>query len=59
MFVALSNMIKGLCQSGEFDAAFSALDEFPEQNFRPNVRTFSTIMNGLLIIAVWMMHLCC
>lgn len=44
---SLNIMIKGLCQCRKIDSAFAVLDEFPKQNFRPNVRTFSTIMHGL------------
>lgn len=43
----LNILVKGLCENGNLDAAFSVLDEFPKQNCRPNVRTFSTLMHGL------------
>ncbi|PIN16652.1 hypothetical protein CDL12_10698 [Handroanthus impetiginosus] len=43
----LNIIIKGLCERGQIEAAYKVLDEFTEQNCRPNVRTFSTIMHGL------------
>ncbi|CAI9088921.1 OLC1v1023381C1 [Oldenlandia corymbosa var. corymbosa] len=44
---SLNIIIKGLCQCGKLDAAFSVLDEFSKQNLRPGVRTYSTLMHGL------------
>ncbi|KAA8526710.1 hypothetical protein F0562_009061 [Nyssa sinensis] len=43
----LNIIIKGLCGCGNLDAAFYVLDEFPQQNCRPNVRTYTTLMHGL------------
>ncbi|KAF5735293.1 putative pentatricopeptide repeat-containing protein [Tripterygium wilfordii] len=43
----LNILIKGLCKSGNMDAAFYVLDEFPKQKCMPNVRTYSTLMRGL------------
>lgn len=43
----LNILVKGLCENGNLEAAFYVLDEFPKQNCRPNVRTFSTLMHGL------------
>ncbi|WOL03258.1 pentatricopeptide repeat-containing protein [Canna indica] len=37
-------LIKGVCQCGKVDAAFSLLDEIPKQGCRPNATTYSTIM---------------
>lgn len=44
---SLNIIIKGMCRCGKLDDAFLVLDEFPKQNCKPNVRTFSTIMHGL------------
>lgn len=43
----LNILVKGLCESGNLDAALKVFDEFPQQRCRPNVRTFSTLMHGL------------
>ncbi|CAH9116083.1 unnamed protein product [Cuscuta epithymum] len=43
----LNIIIKGLCNCGKLDSAFQVLEEFPKQNCRPTVRTFSTIMRAL------------
>ena len=43
----LNILVKGLCKSGNVDAACQLLDEFPKQRCRPNARTFSTLMHGL------------
>ncbi|VFQ63029.1 unnamed protein product [Cuscuta campestris] len=43
----LNIIVKGLCKCGKLDSAFQVLDEFPKQNCKPNVRTFSTIMCAL------------
>lgn len=43
----LNILVKGLCRSGNVDAACELLDEYPKQRCRPNVRTFSTLMHGL------------
>ncbi|XP_022133930.1 pentatricopeptide repeat-containing protein At3g14580, mitochondrial [Momordica charantia] len=43
----LNILVKGLCESGNVDAALKVLDEFPQQRCRPNVRTFSTLIHGL------------
>lgn len=43
----LNILIKGLCESGNLDAALYVLDEFPKQGCRPTVRTFSTIIHWL------------
>lgn len=43
----LNILIKGLCGCGKLDSAHQVLDEFPQQNCVPNVRTFSTLMHGL------------
>ncbi|EPS67170.1 hypothetical protein M569_07606 [Genlisea aurea] len=43
----LNIIIKGLCECGQIEDAFKVLDEFPQQNCKPNVRTFSTIMHKL------------
>lgn len=44
---SLNILIKGLCENGNLEGAFYVLDEFPKQNCKPNVRTFSTLMHGL------------
>ncbi|KAH7543940.1 hypothetical protein JRO89_XS15G0067400 [Xanthoceras sorbifolium] len=43
----LNILVKGLCENGNLESAFYVLDEFPKQNCKPNVRTFSTLMHGL------------
>lgn len=43
----LNILVKGLCESGNVDAAFKVLDEFPQQRCKPNVRTFSTLLHAL------------
>ncbi|KAL4580484.1 hypothetical protein LXL04_016679 [Taraxacum kok-saghyz] len=43
----LNIMIKGLCKNGKINDALQVFDEFPKQNCKPNVRTFSTLMHGL------------
>ncbi|KAL7582116.1 hypothetical protein Lser_V15G45488 [Lactuca serriola] len=43
----LNIMMKGLCKNGDINAALQVFDEFPKQNCKPNVRTFSTLMHGL------------
>ncbi|TXG66637.1 hypothetical protein EZV62_007912 [Acer yangbiense] len=43
----LNILVKGLCENGNLQSAFYVLDEFPKQNCRPNVRTFSTLMHCL------------
>ncbi|KAI4333412.1 hypothetical protein L6164_018232 [Bauhinia variegata] len=43
----LNILIKGLCECGKLEAAFSVLDEFPKLRCEPNVRTFSTLMHTL------------
>ncbi|KAI3708230.1 hypothetical protein L2E82_37395 [Cichorium intybus] len=43
----LNIMIKALCKNGDINAALQVLDEFPKQNCKPNVRTFSALMHGL------------
>lgn len=43
----LNILVKGLCENGNLEAAFYVLDEFPQQNCEPNVRTYSTLMHGL------------
>ncbi|KAJ6839474.1 pentatricopeptide repeat-containing protein-like, mitochondrial [Iris pallida] len=40
-------LIKGLCQWGRLDAAFSLLDEMPKQGCRPNATTYATLMHFL------------
>lgn len=40
-------LIKGQCQWGNLDAAFSLLNEIPKQGCRPNATTYSTIMHFL------------
>ncbi|XP_010941590.1 pentatricopeptide repeat-containing protein At3g14580, mitochondrial [Elaeis guineensis] len=40
-------LIKGLCQCGKLDAAFSLLHEIPKQGCRPNATTYSTLMHAL------------
>ncbi|EOA32181.1 hypothetical protein CARUB_v10015437mg [Capsella rubella] len=39
-------LIKGLCESGNLEAALQLLDEFPKQKSRPNVMTFSPLIRG-------------
>lgn len=43
----LNILIKGLCESGNLEAAFYVLDEFPKQKCSPSVRTFSPLMRSL------------
>ncbi|XP_038897506.1 pentatricopeptide repeat-containing protein At3g14580, mitochondrial [Benincasa hispida] len=43
----LNILIKGLCESGNLDAALKVFDEFPQQRCTPNVRTFSTLLHAL------------
>lgn len=43
----LNIMIKGLCRRGDLDGAFKVLDEFPQQKCKPNVRTYSILMDEL------------
>ncbi|KVI02130.1 Pentatricopeptide repeat-containing protein [Cynara cardunculus var. scolymus] len=43
----LNIMIKGLCKNGDVNAALQVFDEFPKQNCKPNVRTFSALIHGL------------
>ncbi|XP_057812270.1 pentatricopeptide repeat-containing protein At3g14580, mitochondrial [Salvia miltiorrhiza] len=43
----LNIIIKGLCESGQIEAALKVLDEFPQQRCSPTARTFSTIMHAL------------
>ncbi|KAG7577246.1 Pentatricopeptide repeat [Arabidopsis thaliana x Arabidopsis arenosa] len=42
----LNILIKGLCESGNLEAALQLLDEFPKQKSRPNVMTFSPLIRG-------------
>ncbi|KAF8110486.1 hypothetical protein N665_0083s0048 [Sinapis alba] len=42
----LNILIKGLCESGNLEAALQLLDEFPQQKTRPNVMTFSPLIRG-------------
>ncbi|CAH2053705.1 unnamed protein product [Thlaspi arvense] len=42
----LNILIKGLCESGNLDAALQLLDEFPKQKSRPSVMTFSPLIRG-------------
>ncbi|ESQ48519.1 hypothetical protein EUTSA_v10020856mg [Eutrema salsugineum] len=42
----LNILIKGLCESGNLEAALQVLDEFPKQKSRPNVMTFSPLIRG-------------
>ncbi|KFK38815.1 hypothetical protein AALP_AA3G164000 [Arabis alpina] len=42
----LNILIKGLCESGNLEAAHQLLDEFPKQKSRPNVMTFSPLIRG-------------
>lgn len=43
----LNILIKGLCESGNLEAALYVLDEFPKQKCSPSVRTFSPLMRSL------------
>uniref|UniRef100_A0A1D1YJV0 Pentatricopeptide repeat-containing protein At3g14580, mitochondrial n=1 Tax=Anthurium amnicola TaxID=1678845 RepID=A0A1D1YJV0_9ARAE len=40
-------LIKGLCNCGKLDAAFSVLHEIHNQGCKPNVKTYSTLMHSL------------